>query len=143
MTIPVPERKAHTPRWKRSSPELRVQFERAIKVYDKATLKTMFGYSAAFLNGNLFSGLFGESWYVRLLTDDRQELLTQRGAHPFEPTQARPMPDYVVLPPAMLKRPSTVGRWLAKAVSYAATLPPIKPANRFRSMRAMRVITHS
>ena len=39
------------------------------------TVKPMFGNISAFINGNLFMGLFGDDLFVRLPDKDGQELL--------------------------------------------------------------------
>jgi TfoX/Sxy family transcriptional regulator of competence genes len=90
------------------------------------TRKKLFGQPAAFVNGNLFLGVFGEVVFVRLSPADRAEVQKTPGFHPFEPMKGRPMSEYVVLPPVVLKNQSEARRWVARSVRYAAALPAKK-----------------
>jgi hypothetical protein len=59
----------------------------------------MFGNAGAFVNGNMFMGLFGADIGVKLPDDARRELLEVEGVGPFGPAE-RPMGGYVTLPAA-------------------------------------------
>jgi TfoX/Sxy family transcriptional regulator of competence genes len=84
-------------------------------------VKPMFGNLAAFVNGNMFAGLFGSSVGVKLAADDLAELATIEGAGPFGPAE-RPMGGYLSLPPSFTTEQAT--GWVNKAQAYVATLPP-------------------
>ena len=58
----------------------------------------MFGNISAFVNGNMFFGLFGDDIFLRLSIQDQQELLKNKGASFLEPMKGRPMKDYVIIP---------------------------------------------
>jgi len=60
----------------------------------RVEIKPMFGNVAAFVNGNMFLGLFGSDVGVRLPEDDRASLLGVEGAGPFGP-EGRSMGEYV------------------------------------------------
>lgn len=60
-------------------------------------LKPMFGHIAAFVNGNMFAGTFGDSIIVRLDQERQRDLLKKPGAALFEPMPGRPMKSYVQL----------------------------------------------
>jgi TfoX/Sxy family transcriptional regulator of competence genes len=84
----------------------------------------MFGNLGAFVNGNMFMGLFGSDVGIKLPEDDQQQLLAEPGAGPFGPEE-RPMAGYVAIPadwPA-----GTAGDWIGKSLDYVAALPPKKP----------------
>jgi TfoX/Sxy family transcriptional regulator of competence genes len=109
----------------------------AVKVFEgltppdpRVTGKKMFGQPAAFLNGHLFFGVYGEEVFVRLSETDRAEALRARGAHPFEPMPGRPMKEYVVLPPSVWADRPAARQWVARAVRHASTLPDKKSAPR-------------
>lgn len=90
-------------------------------------IKPMFGNLGAFVNRNMFMGLFGSDIGVKLPNADRQQLLTEPGTGPFGPEE-RPMSGYVALPahwPA-----AKAERWIQSAHGAAAALPPkpIKPS---------------
>lgn len=61
-------------------------------------VKPMFGHTAAFVNGSMFLGTFGDWVLVRLPNPDRARLLDQDGAVPFEPMPGRPSREYGLLP---------------------------------------------
>ena len=86
--------------------------------------KPMFGNLAAFVNGNLFSGLYGDTLFVRLSDKDRIELLKTKGTKLFEPMKGRPMKEYVCVPEEWLTQPSKVTPWISKALSWSGKLPP-------------------
>lgn len=84
-------------------------------------VKPMFGNLGAFVNGNMFAGLFGSSVGVKLAADDLAELTAIEGAGPFGPAE-RPMGGYLSLPSSFTAEQSTL--WVNKAQAYVATLPP-------------------
>jgi TfoX/Sxy family transcriptional regulator of competence genes len=92
--------------------------------------KPMFGNLGAFVNGNMFMGLFGEQIGVKLPDDEsRTRLLAVPGTGPFGP-EDRPMGGYVALPPDWTvdeARP-----WVAEALAAAGELPPKAPKPRAR-----------
>jgi TfoX/Sxy family transcriptional regulator of competence genes len=85
--------------------------------------KQMFGYPCAFEGGNLFTGLFADTLFVRLGEADRERLLQAKGAAPFEPMKGRPMREYVVLPPSMLEDEQAVKSWMRLGREHARSLP--------------------
>ena len=94
-------------------------------------IKPLFGNLGAFVNRNMFMGLFGSDIGVKLPDADRQQLLAKPGAGPFGPDE-RPMSGYVTLPadwPA-----AKAQRWITSAYTAAAALPakPTKPSTSKR-----------
>jgi TfoX/Sxy family transcriptional regulator of competence genes len=83
----------------------------------------MFGFDCAFVNGQMFSGLFEDRMMVRLDDAEREELLAMPGAMPFEPMPGRPMREYAVVPPALVAARPRLGPWVARAFAYAVALP--------------------
>lgn len=90
-----------------------------------ASIRKMFGSPAAFVNGNMTTGLHAGNWFVRLSEGDAAEL-TAAGGGPFEPMPGRPMRGYTVLPPAMADDPAIAGAWVDRAIGHVAGLPPKK-----------------
>jgi TfoX/Sxy family transcriptional regulator of competence genes len=84
-------------------------------------VKPMFGNLGAFVNGNMFAGLFGSSVGVKLAADDLAELAAIEGAGPFGPAD-RPMGGYLSLPTSLTPEQATL--WVNKARAFVATLPP-------------------
>ena len=66
----------------------------------RITIRPMFGNISAFVNGNMFAGLFGDDLFVRLSDESRKELLEEKGASLLEPMKGKHMKEYVVLPNA-------------------------------------------
>ena len=91
---------------------------------DRIKTRPMFGNLAAFVNGNLFTGLFGEDLFVRLSQNDAQTLLEIKGTAQFAPMKGRTMNGYVVIPQTWKKDQVMVKRWLKKSIDYVSTLPP-------------------
>jgi hypothetical protein len=85
-------------------------------------VKPMFGNLGAFVNGNMFMGLFGPDVGVRLAPDDAADLLGVDGAGPFGPTE-RPMGGYVSLPPSMHGTPEAT-TWVGRALAFVGAMPP-------------------
>jgi TfoX/Sxy family transcriptional regulator of competence genes len=91
----------------------------------------MFGNISAFVNGNMFSGLFGNDIFVRLSDKNRQELLEEKGASLLEPMKGKPMKEYVVVPNAWKNKPETIRLWLSRSLDWTSTLPPKRPRNSY------------
>jgi TfoX/Sxy family transcriptional regulator of competence genes len=86
-------------------------------------VKPMFGNLGAFVNGNMFAGLFGSSVGVRIAEHERDELQAIEGTGPFGPAE-RPMGGYLSLPPSWRQSPDKAAEWVEKAHAYVASLPP-------------------
>lgn len=87
------------------------------------THRQMFGAPCSFVNGQMFMGLYEDRLFLRLSEADRAAFLALPGAEQFAPMAGRPMREYVTAPPAMLADQITLGDWVARSLSYAATLP--------------------
>jgi len=86
-------------------------------------VKPMFGNLGAFVNGNMFMGLFGSDIGVKLSPVD-QESLRAAGGGDFGPAE-RPMGGYVSLPASAEQGQNS--EWIAAALGYVAAMPPKKP----------------
>jgi len=89
-------------------------------------VKPMFGNLGAFVNGNMFAGLFGATVGVRLSDEDRASLEQVEGSGPFGP-EGRPMGGYLGLPEAWARDPDQAAAWVARAHAYVSGLPPKAP----------------
>jgi TfoX/Sxy family transcriptional regulator of competence genes len=89
-------------------------------------VRPMFGNLGAFVNGNMFSGLFGSAVGVKVNDADRAELEQVEGTGPYGPAE-RPMSGWSTLPVAWRGEPGQVTAWLGRAYTHVATLPPKKP----------------
>jgi hypothetical protein len=84
----------------------------------------MFGYPAAFVGGNLATGLFGSGWMVRLGPDEAGRVVAAGEALPFEPMPGRRMAGYVLLPVAAAADNDAIVDWVSRSLAYAGSLPP-------------------
>lgn len=109
-------------KWRKSPPELIALFEEVLPG-PPAVPRKMFGYPAAFVNGNLFMSLFQEQMILRLPEELRTKLMTD-GWNRFEPMPGRPMGEYLAVPDQILGRDKELRQWVAKALTYGASLKP-------------------
>ncbi len=92
-------------------------------------VKPMFGNLGAFVNGNMFAGLYGPAIGLRLGEGEAAELRAIPGSGPYGPAE-RPMGGYVSVPTAWRDQPELLQGWVDKAVAYVATFPPKAPKAR-------------
>jgi len=91
------------------------------------TLRPMFGNLAAFVNGNLFAGLFGEDLFVRLPQDERAKM-RKLGGRDFEPMPGRAMTGYVTVPGAWRAKTDATRTWILTAFELTGRMPAKIPA---------------
>lgn len=114
------------PKFEKSPPELTARFA---AVLDRAgrpdtTRRPMFGYPCAWVGGNMASGLFASSWWVRLPPDRLAQVLASGEGRPFEVMPGRGMKGYAAMSAAVLADDHRVDAWVREALDYTATLPP-------------------
>jgi TfoX/Sxy family transcriptional regulator of competence genes len=109
------------------------RFRSAMPDHPDVVVKPMFGNLGAFVNGNMFAGLFGPVIGVKLDEADRVELESTERTVPFGPAE-RPMAGYSGLPEMWNAEgdgdDARVRAWVEKAFDHAATLPPKEPKAR-------------
>ncbi len=108
--------------WKKSPPELVSTFERIVPDERGIQRRQMFGYPAAFVNGNMFAGLHEERLVLRL-DDDGAAEMKKHGATDFEPMPGRAMKGWVAVPQRLLTDDAVGRRWVARAFRHVATMP--------------------
>jgi TfoX/Sxy family transcriptional regulator of competence genes len=85
-------------------------------------VKPMFGNVGAFVNGNMFAGLFGSTIGVRVVAETtRAELAAMDGIRSFGPSE-RPMKEYLGLPADW--DADSLATWVARAYGEVGALPP-------------------
>ncbi len=104
-------------------------FASVVPDHPAVQIRPMFGQLSAFVNGNMFMGIFGEDVFVRLPEKDRETLM-KAGGGPFEPMAGRPMREYVVLPPTWRAQTKKVRQWAARSLDHAEELPPKVPKSK-------------
>lgn len=109
--------------WHKPSDELVSFFMSLMQAEAGVELRSMFGYPCAFINGQMFTGLFADSMFIRLPEKDRERFQILDGVSPFEPFPGRLMKEYSVIPARMIESPHELETWLAISMNYAASLP--------------------
>jgi TfoX/Sxy family transcriptional regulator of competence genes len=89
-------------------------------------VKPMFGNLGAFVNGNMFMGLFGSDIGLKLSPAD-QQLVRAAGGGDYGPAE-RPMGGFVSLPASA--QPEQLNEWIAAALGYVGRMPPKQPKTR-------------
>jgi hypothetical protein len=112
-----------TPTFRAAPPVLVERFAAVLADYPDAQRKKMFGYPAAFVGGNMATGLFADTWVVRLPADEI-EPAKAAGAGSFEPIPGRPMKAFVVIPAADVDDDGAIRRWVERGLAFAASMPP-------------------
>lgn len=102
------------------------RFKMAMPTDPRVSLRPMFGNLAAFANGYMFCGLFGDDVFVRFDADG-QARITADGGMPFAPMPGRPMRDYVVLPSARAHDVPALAATIAESLAHTMALPPKAP----------------
>ena len=103
------------------------RFRSLVPADPRVEVKPMFGNLGAFVNGNMFMGLFGADVGVKLTGEDAAALRAVDGAGPFGPAE-RPMSGWVTLPASSLGS-TDADAWIRRALDQAAAMPP-KPVKR-------------
>jgi hypothetical protein len=110
--------------WKKAPDALKALMEKAMAGIG-AEKRTMFGFPCWFVNGNMFSGLFEDSVFVRLSPAQAEEARAAgRPFPPFAPMPGRPMKAYSVIPKDVHTSSSRFRALLEEAARHAASLPP-------------------
>lgn len=111
------------PSFEKSPPELVARFDAIAPGFPQAERRKMFGYPALFVGGNLATGLFADTWMVRLAPGDLAALLALPGAAPFSPMPGRAMRGYATLPAEVVGDDARLGAWLRRSLEFTGTLP--------------------
>ena len=107
------------------SPQLLIDlFDKSVPSSASVSRRKMFGYPAAFANGNLFIGLHQNDFIMRLSEEDRTRFSAEFGERIFEPMKGRRMHEYVRLPEDL---PTDTGKrapWIKRSLEYAEGIKP-------------------
>ena len=115
--------------WRKAPEDVMQAFDAALPADEAVVKRKMFGYPAAFVNGNMFAGVHQENVVVKL-PPERRAAAMEAGAAQFEPMPGRPMREYVVLPDSSLADGGDLSRWLDEAFRFVAALPAKEPKPR-------------
>jgi hypothetical protein len=120
------------PKFEKSPPELVARFGEVLDriATPDTTRKPMFGYPCAWVGGNMATGLFAQTWWVRLAPDRLAEVLASGQGSTFSVMPGREMKGYAALPAAAIADDAAIDAWVREALDYTATLPPKEPRKR-------------
>src|SRR5438477_5582978 len=104
------------------SDQAKAAFTKLVPDEPAVTMKPMFGNLAAFVNGNMFAGLFGEDLFVRL-PDTEARPIMKAGGRPFEPVAGHAMSGYVVVPASWQNKPDAVRAHITHALTLTRAMP--------------------
>ena len=110
--------------WTKSPQSLIDLFDRSVPSSSSVSRRKMFGYPAAFANGNLFIGLHQNDFIMRLSEQDRASFVAEFGERTFEPMKGRPMREYVRLPAELLDNARKRASWIKRSLHYAEAIAP-------------------
>jgi TfoX/Sxy family transcriptional regulator of competence genes len=110
--------------WTKSPQSLIDLFDKSVPAGDGISRRQMFGYPAAFANGNLFIGLHQNDFIMRLSENDRARFSAEYGERTFEPMKGRPMREYVRLPEELLAVARKRTSWIKRSLRYAEAIAP-------------------
>lgn len=114
----------------KASVEDKERFRSVVPDGPEVLVKPMFGNLGAFVNGNMFAGLFGPTIGIKLSPEDRAELEGSERTVPFGPAE-RPMGGYTGLPEVWNEEgdgdDARAKAWIRKAYEYVSGLPPKEP----------------
>jgi len=119
------------------SAEIIALFERVLPLDSRIEPRKMFGCPCAFVNGQLFTGVYEQSIMVRLGADQRSALLKEPNTGPFQ-AMGRTMREYVVFTNAAAIDPAILRTWIEHALHYACGLPPKAAKSRKPAARSTR-----
>jgi TfoX/Sxy family transcriptional regulator of competence genes len=111
------------------SEEAKAAFSKLIPAEPAVTMRPMFGNLAAFVNGNMFAGLFGEDLFVRL-PDEESARVRKEGGRNFEPMAGHAMKGYVTVPATWRSKPEPALVWIKRSLTLTRAMPPKAPAKK-------------
>lgn len=106
----------------RPSDEAKAAFTRLVPDEPAITLKPMFGQLSAFVNGNMFCGLFGEELVVRL-PDTEITAVKKQGGRDFEPMAGHKMGGYVMVPGDWRAKPAPALALIKRSLALTRAMP--------------------
>ena len=105
------------------TPEAEEIFAALVALDSRLEPRKMFGQPAAFVNGNMCLGGFGNDLFLLLNAADLATASKIRGTRPFAPMPGRAMRSYLIMPRTILKDKIKSRRWVTRSVEFTLTLP--------------------
>ena len=116
---------ADMPKFAKSSAPIVDRFALVMDGFPEVERRKMFGYPAAFVGGNMATGLFADQWVVRL-PDDQIEPARAVGAELLEVMPGKTMKAFVVIPATDVEDDAALRGWVERGLAHAASMPAKK-----------------
>jgi TfoX-like protein len=117
------------PKFEKPPAELVERFETVVGrvAGPEVTRRPMFGHPCAWVGGNMATGLFADSWWVRLSPERLEEVLASGEATTFSVMPGRAMQGYAVMSSERVADDAAVDAWVREALEYTASMPLKQP----------------
>lgn len=109
--------------WKKPEQSTLDLYESISNQLDGIEKRKMFGYPCAFVNGNMFFGVFENELFLRVGVDQKTDLIGKRGFTQLAP-MGRPMKEYLVIPVEVRNNPSDLVNLVRQSLIFTSGLPP-------------------
>jgi TfoX/Sxy family transcriptional regulator of competence genes len=110
-------------KWIKPGPELIDLYENIASQLTGIEKRKMFGCPCAFVNGNMFFGVFQDQLFLRMGEDLRNSVSDDIQFEPLAP-MGRIMKEYVLIPPDLRTDPVRLLNLVQKSLTHALSLPP-------------------
>ena len=122
--------------WPKASKELGEQLASHLERFNCERRK-MFGADVWFVNGNMFTGVFGDGIMLRLSDEDGLALKKRvPGSGVFSPTERMVMREYCFVPSSSFKDLDELDDWIDRSFRLAASLPVKVPKKKRQTERS-------
>jgi TfoX/Sxy family transcriptional regulator of competence genes len=119
----------------RPTEDAKAAFTKLVPDEPAITLKPMFGQLSAFVNGNMFCGLFGDDLVVRL-PEAEITSVKQQGGRDFEPMAGHKMGGYVMVPGDWRSKPAPAVALIKRSLAVTRAMPAKKPKSKTADKKA-------
>ncbi|MFI5282830.1 MAG: TfoX/Sxy family protein [Candidatus Dormibacterales bacterium] len=117
------------------SEEAKAAFSKLVPDEPAVTLRPMFGNLSAFVNGNMFCGLFGDDLFVRL-PGPELEAVKKRGGRDFEPVAGHKMSGYVMVSDGWRSKSGPAVTLIKRALAVTREMPAKGPKKSAKSTKS-------
>jgi len=109
--------------WEKANLEMGKYLE-SLLAYYVCQKKPMFGSPVYFVNNNMWTGVKGEKFFLRLPEGDRAAIQSEYDeVKPFEPRPDFIMKEYVEIPDSLLTDDGFIHKWLDISYGFVRSLP--------------------
>jgi TfoX/Sxy family transcriptional regulator of competence genes len=119
----------------RPTEDAKAAFTKLVPDEPAITLKPMFGQLSAFVNGNMFCGLFGDDLVVKL-PEAEITAVKKQGGRDFEPMAGHKMGGYVMVPGDWRAKPAPAVALIKRSLAVTRAMPAKKPKSQAPGKKA-------